>query len=395
MTSVSRERVYAIVDGVFTELWTVADFIWHHPEIAHTEHQSMRVLAETLERHGFVVQRGVAGFPTAFRADIHVKEGAPTVAFLAEYDALPEIGHACGHNLIGTAAVGAGVALARLAKEAGGNVCVIGCPAEEVPPPVKVAMHERGAFSGVDLAMYLHGSDRTTAGGRSLALDTLDMRFRGKASHAAAGPERGRSALDAAVLCMHAIELLREHVPSDMRIHGIITNGGQAPNVVPEFAALRYLVRGPTRAVVDAVVPRVIRCAQAAALATDTEVEIENVGKYWDKLNVPALNAALLEEAAAAGALDVREPPEGAASNDVGAVTYAVPTATLNVKLVPDGVSAHSVEFRDAAGGEPGQKALRFGAKAMAATGWRFLADEAFRERVRGEHRAAVARARS
>ncbi len=306
------------------------------------------------------------------------------MAFLAEYDALPGLGHGCGHNLICTAALGAAAALRPVIEDLAGNIVVIGTPAEEgSSPPVKPTMIERGVFDDVDVAMISHARDLTCTGGRYLAVDSLEFHFKGKASHAAASPEEGISALDAALLTLHGIELLREHVRSDVRLHGIITDGGQAPNIVPERAVVRYYVRALDRPYLEQVVARVENCARAGALATGAEVTITNLGKLDNRLNVETLNRLLLENARQAGAQRIKPHPPGLGSADFGNVTHKMPAATLYVKVAPEGIAWHTAEMAEAAGGEPGHRAVLIGAKAMACTAYDLLTEPSLMEQIK------------
>lgn len=379
-----RRDLYTYIDKLADDLWALSSFIHAHPELAHQEVQAQAHLVATLRTQGFEVEEGVGGFPTAFRARFSSGE-RPAVAYVAEYDALPRLGHGCGHNLVAAAAVGAACALKTAIQRArlSGTVLVVGTPAEEVPPPVKGVMAERGVFDGTDVAMIAHGHDRTCSGGRLLAVDAFDFEFRGRAAHAAASPEEGVSALDAAVLTMHAVELLREHVRSDVRIHGIITDGGQAPNIVPERSALRYYVRALDRPYVEQVSRRVQDCARASALATGASLTIIPLGKWEPRRTVAALNHRLLEHAAAAGAERIGEHPPGLGSADFGNLSQYLPAATLYVELVPEGVALHTPEVVHAAGSGPGRRALIIGAKALAATGYDLLTDPAFLAEVR------------
>ncbi len=371
----SRRRIHEQLDALAPLLFELSDYIHAHPELGHQEFQAQAKLAQALEEFGFIVERGVGGFPTAFKARPARPMDGPTVAFVAEYDALPELGHACGHNLICTAAVGAAAALAPLlaSHELSGEIIVIGTPAEEIPPPVKIQMLERGVFNGVDVVLMSHGLDHTWVGGELLAIHALEFQFTGKASHAAASPEQGISALDAAFLTAHAIELLREHVPGDVRIHGVITEGGQAPNIVPERAAMEYYVRARNRALLEQVVSRVENCARAGALATGASVTIKHQGNWDTRLEIQALNKVLLESARDAGADCIKPHTRPLGSSDFGSITQRIPAATLYINLVPEGTSLHTASVAEAAGGEAGHKALLVGAKAMACTAYDLL----------------------
>ncbi|MBX6350387.1 MAG: M20 family metallopeptidase [Clostridia bacterium] len=366
-----------------------------HPEVAHEERRSAKLLVDYLRSEGFRVEEGIAGFPTAFRAEAKVGEGGPTVAVLAEYDALPEIGHACGHNMIAAVGVGSGAVLKEALEATGtaGTVVVLGTPAEELPPPVKAIMFDRGAFEGIDFVLMFHGGDRTTASQELLALDALEFHFKGVPSHAAASPEAGRSALDGATITQVAIEFLREHLPQETRIHGIVIDGGESANTVPERAALRYFVRAPRRRHVDEASARVKDCARAGALAAGVELEIREIGKYHNRINVKTLNERLVKNAVEAGAEQVL-PPAGRASNDSGWVSWNLPVGGLSVAFVPVGTGGHSHAWVEAAGREEGDRAVCIGIHALAATGLDLCADRAFREAVQAEFPKALAEQR-
>lgn len=385
------QHIHQAVDGASPDLFAVSAFIHDNPELGHHEVKAQARLVEEFRRRGFEVEEGVGGFPTSFRATYTSGLPGPIVAFLAEYDALPGLGHGCGHNLICSAALGAAMALRAVVEreKLGGTVMVVGTPAEEVPPPVKGLMVERGVFEGADVAMIAHGRDRTCAGGHLLAVDAFDFEFQGKAAHASGNPEDGVSALDAAILTMHALELLREHVRSDVRIHGIITDGGQAPNVVPDRAALRYYVRALDRPYLEQVSRRVEDCARAGALATSAGVTITPLGKWEPRRNIDVLNRRLLKHATAAGAQRIGDHPPSLGSADFGNLTQHLPAATLYVELVPEGVALHTPEVVKAAGGEPGRRALLIGAKALAATAYDLLTDPGFLAQVKEQFTAA------
>jgi amidohydrolase len=384
-----HEDLHEAIDAMAPDLWAVSSFIHANPELGHHEVKAQARLVEELRGRGFTVEQGIGGFSTSFRA-VYSAGSGPVVAFMAEYDALPEIGHGCGHNLICSAALGAAIALKATVErqKLGGTVMVIGTPAEEVPPPVKGLMVERGVFDGVDVAMIAHGRDRTCAGGPLLAVDAFDFEFRGKTAHASASPEEGVSALDAAILTVHALEILREHVRSDVRIHGIVTDGGQAPNVVPDHAALRYYVRALDRPYLESVSRRVEACARAGALATGAAVTITPLGKWEPRRNIDVLNRRLLQHAAAAGAQRIGEHPPSLGSADFGNLSQHLPAATLYVELVPEGVALHTPEVAAAAGAEPGRRALLIGAKTLAATAYDLLTDTGFIAEVKEQFTA-------
>lgn len=383
----SKELIHQRVDELAPELFVVSEYIHSNPEVGHQEFKAQARLVAEFEQRGFVVEKGIGGFETSFKATLPQSKDGPTVAFIAEYDALPNLGHGCGHNLICTAALGAATVIKSIIEQEDvpGNIVVFGTPAEETPPPVKAKMVELGVFDDVDVVMISHGRDLTCTGGDLLAIDALDFHFTGKASHAAANPEDGISALDAALLTMHGIEMLREHVRSDIRVHGVITDGGQAANVVPERASLRYYVRGLDRPYLEKVVARVENCARAGALATGAEVSITSLGKWDTRLNVEVLNELLQENARQAGAQRIKPHPPSLGSADFGNVTHTVPAATLYIELVPEGTSLHTKEVVVAAGGDPGRQVIKIGAKAMASSAYELLTKPDLLEQIKRE----------
>jgi amidohydrolase len=211
------------LDTIQNRLWEISDTLYHHPELGDQEYESSKRLIEFLEEHNFVVEKGIVGRPTAFRAVYDSKKDGPTIAYLSEFDALPEVGHGCGHNMIGTMSAGAGVTLSKVVDEIGGRVVVLGTPAEETNG-AKVPMSEQGIFDDIDAAMILHPGDESYESGESLAMDAIQFDFRGRTSHAAASPEMGINALDAVIQLFNGINALRQHVTSDVRIHQYRSN---------------------------------------------------------------------------------------------------------------------------------------------------------------------------
>jgi len=384
-TSKQRSAIWTAVDGLMPELWSLALFIHEHPELSGEEYEAQKCLVGFLERNGFACQTGAAGIETAF-VGWSGKPRKPALAFIAEYDALPELGHACGHNMIAASAVGAAVAFAVARPDCAGQVCVIGTPAEEtLKLNVKQMMLDSGVFDDVDIALMMHGNDRTTTMGRNLAVDSVNFHFTGKPAHASKYPHLGASALDAAILTMAALEFLREHVRSDVRIHGIVTDGGLRPNIVPEKAALEYMVRSETRSYLNKIKERVLNCARAGALATGTEVSTSYEKGYDNKLLIPLLSDVLLEEAVAAGAKQVMEPEKELGSTDFGNVSHKLPSATLKVAFVPAGTPGHTRAWTEASKSERAHAAIAVASKAMAGTADRLLADRDLLMRIRKE----------
>src|SRR3989454_8467638 len=321
-----RQAILQAIDAAAGELVDLGRRIHATPEIAFQEVKASQWLADALEQHGFTVQRGIADLPTAFRAEVTAGPGGPGVAFLAEYDALPEIGHACGHNLICTAALGAGIGLATVASGLAGKVLVLGTPAEEGGGG-KVLMLQRGAFAGIDAALMFHPADYTLTARSSLASYRLKVKFLGKAAHAAAAPYEGINALDGLVQMFVNIGLLRQQLRDDARVHGIITYGGAAPNIIPDRAEAAFSVRAADSAYAAAALEKVINCGRAGASATGATFEHETQ-KGYDAMNPnrPLADAfgRHLEELGWAVDLPPQRPRMG--STDMGDVSQIMPS---------------------------------------------------------------------
>jgi amidohydrolase len=361
-------------------------FLHANPELAYEEHKAAERLTAILEQHGFAVTRGVADLTTAFTA--RAGSGSPRIAFLAEYDALPGLGHACGHNLIGTASLGAALAVKAILGEVPGEVLLVGCPAEEKGGG-KIGLAASGVFTGVDAAMLVHPSNRTEVVKLALGMRELTVEFFGKASHAAASPEQGINALDAVVLGYTGIGALRQQVRSDARIHGIITHGGQAPNIIPDYAAARFYVRALDLAYMDELFRRVVACFEAAAQATGCQVKVTPAAKdyhpYKPVYSLAELfqrNLESLGETVDQGPVD-RE----LGSTDVGNVSQVVPTIQPMLQISPREVTCHMAAFAEAAISERGECAMLAAAKAMAMTAADLLAEPATLARVSAEFR--------
>lgn len=370
-----KQRIVAEIDTRREELIRVADTIHANPEIAFEEFESAALLSSTLEENGFAVERGVAGLATAFVATLCGQDGGPTVAFLAEYDALPGLGHACGHNLIGTSAVGAGLAIKTVLPGLAGTIQVIGTPAEEGGGG-KAIMVGGGVFDAVDAAMMVHPSSQNITRRTSLASYKISIEFFGKPAHAAAKPDEGVNALEAMILTFNGINALRQHLRDDARIHGIITHGGEAPNIVPEYTAARFYVRAADTSYCAEVLEKVRACARGAAQATGTRLEFkEYAPRYEAMVSNPKL-AELVE--ANMAVLDIElappSPEERMGSTDMGNVSQVVPALHPYIAIGPEDLGGHTVEFREAAASPAGHEGLIKAAKIMAMTAVDLLA---------------------
>jgi amidohydrolase len=362
-------RVRSRVDALADELVGVSRDIHGHPELGFDEHHAHEVLTAALERHGLDVTRGAYGLDTAFEATAGTE--GPTVVVCCEYDALPGIGHACGHNVIAAAGLGAGLAAAAVADEAGGRVRVLGTPAEEGGGG-KILMADEGAFEGVDAALMVHPAGRDLRWMDTLAATSFAATFSGLAAHAAAFPERGRNALDAAVLGYVNVAALRQHIATSDRVHGIFTDGGAKTNIVPERAEMDWMVRTARVEDLDALVARVHACLGAGAAAAGCTWEHRvTMRTYADMVDSTVLLDRFAAHAEALGRplADPRitgTPVTG--STDMGNVSHLVPSIHPVLAVSPPDVSIHSAAFTGHAGGPAGDAAALDGARAMAAT---------------------------
>ncbi|MCM3031714.1 MULTISPECIES: M20 family metallopeptidase [unclassified Niallia] len=359
--------------------------IHSRPEIGNQEFFASKTLVNLLEEAGFAVDTGVAGHETSFYAVKDSGVSGPTVAFLAEYDALPGLGHACGHNIIGTTSVAAGIALAETLSETGGRVLVLGTPAEEGGPngSAKGSFVKHGYLKDVDVALMLHPAGKTSLTSETLAVDPLDFHFYGKAAHAAGSPEKGINALDAVIQLFTGINALRQQLTSDVRIHGIITHGGDAPNIIPEYASARFFIRAESWKKTEEVAVKVRAIADGAALATGATVKVERFqNEVKDFVINSVLDDILKTELEAVGEVVSVEKSTGKGSTDAGNISYEVPTAHGHIKIGPDDLIAHTNEFREAARSSIGNEAITKGAKALAATGYRLLKDSVLLHQV-------------
>jgi amidohydrolase len=388
--SALKQRVIEDVDSRREELIRISDTIHARPELGFEEFEAAALLTSVLEKGGFAVQRGVAGMETSFLASQQGRDEGPTVAFLAEYDALPGLGHACGHNIIGTAAVGAGLATKAVLAELPGTIWVVGTPAEEGGGG-KAIMVDAGVFAKVDAAMMVHPSDKNLLGRLALTAYPVRIEFFGKAAHAAAKPEEGINALEALLLTFASINALRQHLRDDARIHGIITHGGDAANIVPDHTKAGFIIRAADTPYATEVLEKVRACAEGAALATGARLTFELSGPRYDaRWPNPKLVELFKENLVALGLeVELATGHEPMGSSDIGNVSQVVPAIHPYLAIAPEGIGGHTVEFREAAASPAGHEALLNAAKAMAMTAVDLLfepenmaeARRAFRER--------------
>ena len=363
------KKAFASIDTQATELQAMADDIYDHPEIGPHEVHASGLLTDYLAKYGFAVEKGIGGLPTSFRAIYKHGEGGPNIGLLCEYDALPGMGHGCGHQMQGPAILGAAVAVKAAAGDKPFTLTVYGTPGEENISGKYIMIQHGVTFEELDTALMMHGGPATQTDVKSLANAEYDLIYHGKAAHAALKPEAGRSSLDAMMLAFHGIECLREHVTDDVRIHYNITDGGgTAANVVPAYTKAQVMVRADTVGAVKALMVRLEKIFKGAAMMTETEPEII-VGKILDnKIPNFHLNDLLMKYAKAIDAPNCQPPRAKTGSTDFANVMHRVPGSCIRVAFVPDGTSSHSPEFVAAGKSENAHKAIVYGAKILAGT---------------------------
>ncbi|UYG95112.1 M20 family metallopeptidase [Cytobacillus firmus] len=375
------------IDELQDDFNRISTYIGENPELGHEEYKACKVLTEELKKHGFTVEIGTCGLPTAFTATFDSGKEGPVVGYMSEYDALPEVGHACGHNLIGTMGIAAGIGLSKVIHETGGKVIVFGTPAEETKGG-KVTMAEAGIFDALDAAIMVHPLDNYVKSGSSLAMDAIQFEFFGKSAHAAASPHLGINALDAVLQTFSSINALRQHIKPDARIHGIITEGGKAANVVPDYAVAQFYVRAAKREYVNELVEKVKKCAEGAALQTGAEMKWSFYEfSYDDMVTNSPLSEAFNKELISLGVNEeeIMEQKDGSGSLDMGNVSQAAPSIHPYIKITNEAYACHTHEFREAAMSEQAREAMILGAKAMALTGYEVLTNKELLKRVKEE----------
>ncbi|WP_378956219.1 amidohydrolase [Pelosinus sp. sgz500959] len=361
-----KEKIIGIVDQMAPELKQISLTLHQNPELGREEYQASELLHARIKEHGFTVKQNISGYETAFIAS--KGNAGPNIAFLAEYDALPELGHACGHNLIAAMSFGAAVAFAAVVGERATSY-LIGCPAEETSG-AKVTMAADGVFDGLRAALIVHPSDDNSIGGSSYATHPLKVTFRGQAAHVASKTDKGINALDALVMFYQGIRTLRQTFTQETILAGIITKGGIAPNVVTDHAEGKFTIRALSSSYLEnTVIPAVKRLAEGVALSTGTTVETVHYEPLFQELiNDPELMELYKENMALLGEpVTVLESNDAGGSTDVGNVSHIAPTLHPDLRIGKD-IVAHTTEFALAAGSDYAQERLLVGAKAMAMT---------------------------
>jgi amidohydrolase len=382
-----KQHIIEEIERYQDDFYNISIYIGNNPELGHEEFKASAVLTEALRKHDFTVEMGTCNLPTAFTATFDSGISGPVIGFMAEYDALPEVGHACGHNLIGTMGIAAGIGLSKVIKQTGGKVIVFGTPAEETKGG-KVTMAEDGIFHSLDVAIMVHPLDRYVTSGSSLAMDAIQFEFFGKSAHAAASPHLGINALDAVLQTFNSINALRQHITSDARIHGIITEGGKAANVVPDYAVAQFYVRAARRDYLNELVEKVKKCAEGAALQTGAEMKVSNYEfSYDDMITNNHLSDTFTQQLIALGVdeTEIITDRGGTGSLDMGNVSQVVPAIHPYIKICDEAYACHTHEFREAAMSEQAREAMILGAKAMALTGYEILTNKELLSEIKEE----------
>lgn len=384
------EQIDKTVEDKITDYQKMAVEIHARPEVSNYEFFASELLSDKLKEEGFDVELEVAGHRTGFDARYKSDKPGPTVVFYAEYDALEGIGHACGHNLFGTTSSLAAVGLKTVIDEVGGEIRVYGTPGEEGGEngSAKGSFVREGFLDDVDFALGVHPGYKHALTGKSLAVDPVDVEFFGKSSHAAAAPEHGINALDALIQVYNASNALREHLPDDVRIHGVITNGGQAANVVPDHASARFYLRAKTRPVLEDLYNKFENIVKGAALQTGADYKFGLFQNSVDNIvPTPLFDEVYEKNLNRYGEVIAdKETQDSGGSSDVGNISQVVPTIQPNIKISNEYIAGHSVEFREAAKSELGLSSIELGAKVLATTALEVIQNPELLKKMKEQH---------
>lgn len=359
---------------IHNTLCEISDYIYKNPELGNEEFKSSEKLISFLEEYNFEIEKEFLGIKTAFRATYDSKKEGLTVGYLCEYDALPEIGHGCAHNMIGTMSAGAGVVLSKVLDKIGGKIIVYGTPAEETNG-AKVIFAEEGVFDELDAAMMVHPGDKTMESGKSMALYPLQFTYKGKTAHAASCPHEGINALNAVIQLFNGIDALRQHVTPDVRMHGIITQGGVAANIVPDEATAQFYFRAGTKETLDDVLAKVKDIAQGSALMTGATLEMSRYELPNDNLKTHEnLSRAFTKNLKALGVENIQGPKD-TGSSDIGNVSHKTATIHPYLSISDCDITSHSVEMAEATITDLAHERLLTGTLALAFTGFDVLSN--------------------
>ena len=363
----AKKEICSYIDSIAPELIELSHSIHSQPELAYEEHFAHECLTKTLSEKGLEVEKGAYELDTAFEAN--AGSSGPIIALLCEYDALPGIGHACGHNIIAAAGIGAGLAASEFTEPFNGRLRILGTPAEEGGGG-KVKMLNKGAFDSVEAVLMIHPADADLPNISSLAVQQLKATYTGKAAHAAAAPEKGINALDGAVLGYMGVAALRQHIAPDERLHGIFTNGGQKANIVPETAEAIWYARSSTMERLENLKARLVETLYGGARSAGCDIQIEWVNEPYAEVldNTPLLEAYMKNSESVGRVIKAADDDGVVGSTDLGNVSHVVPSIHPMVKVAPKGTAIHTVDFEKCAKSEEGDKGLLDSAKSLAMT---------------------------
>lgn len=373
----NKNSIIESVESIGDRLIEISHEIHKNPEISNEEFFASNLLCEELQSHGFTIERDIAGHKTGFIATKASNKPGATIGYLAEYDALPGLGHACGHNIIGATSIGAAIALGTVIENIGGTIKVFGTPAEEggVNGSAKASYVKAGLFNDVDVAMMIHPNSHNYTTPASLAIAPMDFEFFGKPAHAAGCPEEGINALDALLLFYNGIAALRQQLTSDVRIHGVILDGGKAANIIPDYTRARFYLRAATVENLQVLIQKVKNIAEGSALATGCTTKATHIQHVLDNLNPnPVLDdifAATLQELGES----ITRAEDGIGSTDAGNVSHAIPTIHPTLSISDTTIPAHTEAFAEACISKKADDSIILGAKTLALTGFKVLTE--------------------
>ena len=369
-----KNAIVEAVERLSVPYFELSDYIFDHPELGYQEHVSCAALVKKLEETGYTVETGIAGMETAFRAVWENGEGGPSIGLLVEYDALAGLGHACGHHMQGPCLMLCAEAVKEVLKDQPYRIVIYGTPAEECSP-AKLIMWNEGCFRDIDVALMVHASINTATDLNALAQVSINVTYHGKNAHAAMFPERGRSAFDALQLAFHGVELLREHVTDDVRMHYAVTNPGGPANVVPKESSAEFVLRSrySMNNLID-IKERFYNILRGAALMTDTTFETTESLMLPNKIPAVVLNDNIMKNAKEVGAPDLSPPRERPGSTDFSAVLYNIPGCCLRIKMV-NNCTSHTPEFAAAGRTQACYDAITKAAQTLACTCYDLICD--------------------
>ncbi|GEL66996.1 M20 family metallopeptidase [Marinilactibacillus psychrotolerans] len=385
------EKIQNIIKDLRPELQELSEYIYEHPELGHEEFLSSKAHVELLKNHGFEVEYPYLGVETAFRAIYKGEKEGLAIAYLSEYDALPGIGHGCGHNLLGSTDTGAGIALSKLVDEIGGTVVVLGTPAEETNGD-KVTMAAADTFDDIDVAFCTHPSDGYYTSGTSMAMEAIEFRFYGKTAHAAAAPFEGLNALDACLNMFNNINSFRQQMHPSARVHGVIKDGGEAANIIPEYTRAEFYVRAMDMPYLNELREKVIKCAEAGAMAAGCTMEWDYYeASYQNLVTNESLSKRYNQNMKLLGVKMQEEERDSMGSMDMGNVSQVVPAINPYFEITNGKtVSAHTIEFRECTRTEEAYKGMENTIAAFTQTAIDLITDSTLLESVKEEFNNSI-----